>query len=367
MTLQVRRWGGSAWQSVRTNGLPSDNAFTNPNLVIDQKDTPWLAWLNSTTGDIKVFRYSLKASSPRARRASNIAGTWAAVSSESITSGKSDCGLGCTADPKFAVSGAGQPYVAYTNYVMNDDYRSSDKTTAYVKRLGGGKWATVRQFQGPASVKFSLELALGPSAPYAPFVMYKWEGDALKLPPGQQGPVLRQQGSAWTSIANASESVTFSPNMYTNIAMAGSAAEPYVAYSGDSAYGDARGKTVVATPRGGAWAPVASSNMPSCGIAKQRPGYNGNLWVRTRLVATRKALYLVCNQYDELNVYSLSLPARANQPWVGVGGMPTAVGAAVIDPPAVESSFEVQVAGNGKLYVAYLDAAAGGNITIAAL
>lgn len=37
MTLQVRRWGGSAWQSVRTNGLPSDNAFRNPNLVIDQK------------------------------------------------------------------------------------------------------------------------------------------------------------------------------------------------------------------------------------------------------------------------------------------------------------------------------------------
>lgn len=176
-------------------------------------------------------------------------------------------------------------------------------------------------------------------------------------------------------MATVSNSVTFNPDRPTNFVLTGSAAKPYIAYvaSGNSATGgNTASKTIVATPQNGAWEQVASRNMPVCGLTKApKKGYVSD-WVRSKLIVTTKALYFFCNEYNGtskeahvLKAYNLRLPAMPMQPWVGLGGVPAAVNATLLESESSNTAFDAQVAANGRVYVAYLDSDAGNRITVA--
>jgi hypothetical protein len=73
--------------------------------------------------------------------------------------------------------------------------------------------------------------------------------------------VRRQQGSKWVSIAGVSDSVTFKTyyDLATNVALAGSAANPYIAYYSAAIFFGEKSTVVVATPQDGVWKPIPSS------------------------------------------------------------------------------------------------------------
>jgi hypothetical protein len=129
--------------------------------------------------------------------------------------------------------------------------------------------------------------------------------------------VWRQQGSTWTSVAKVSDSVTFQTDVVTNIGLAGSAANPYIAYYSEGTFLQKENAVVVATPQDGDWKPIPSRNSPTCGVRKLKSNPQGmGYWARSRFIATPNTLYFLCNTFNimvsstwTLNVYSYQLPA----------------------------------------------------------
>jgi hypothetical protein len=63
------------------------------------------------------------------------------------------------------VSGAGQPYVAYTVWVADPVlfFMPADNCTSYVKRLEGDAWVTTAQLKGKVALNDGIGLALSPT------------------------------------------------------------------------------------------------------------------------------------------------------------------------------------------------------------
>ena len=130
LEIYVRRWNGSSWEAVgsgsASGGGVSDNGddSVNPSLAIAPNGSVYLAWADITSGrgEIYVLRWD---------------GTsWQTVGSGSASGGGISSTAGGSWVPSLAIGPDGMPWVAWEDH-------SNWNAEIYIRRWGGSSWETV--------------------------------------------------------------------------------------------------------------------------------------------------------------------------------------------------------------------------------
>jgi len=133
--IYVKRWNGTAWESVGAGSASGGGISNNPgesydaSLAITPEGVPWVAWTNlpapgsgSTDSEIYVRRFD--------------GASWVEVGAGSATGGGISNNSGISEEPSIAIGSDGSVFVAWT-----DD--SSGDAEIYVKRWSGSAWVAV--------------------------------------------------------------------------------------------------------------------------------------------------------------------------------------------------------------------------------